>query len=94
MATTTSTICEESSPVPATVVQQQCDVESSVGTDSAVKPEPSKCQQSDRDEKEDEEEEEGEPDQEITREKSLDPEWVEERFRIDRKKLENMLHGE
>uniref|UniRef100_A0A8C9YUG7 Bicaudal C homolog 2 n=1 Tax=Sander lucioperca TaxID=283035 RepID=A0A8C9YUG7_SANLU len=46
--------------------------------------------------KEDEEEEEGAssvPGQENARGKSLDPEWVEERFRIDRKKLENMLYA-
>uniref|UniRef100_A0A8C9YUM3 Bicaudal C homolog 2 n=1 Tax=Sander lucioperca TaxID=283035 RepID=A0A8C9YUM3_SANLU len=33
------------------------------------------------------------PGQENARGKSLDPEWVEERFRIDRKKLENMLYA-
>uniref|UniRef100_A0A8C4DUN0 SAM domain-containing protein n=1 Tax=Dicentrarchus labrax TaxID=13489 RepID=A0A8C4DUN0_DICLA len=56
------------------------------------KPEPSEAQR-DREEKEDEEEEEGGPGQENTRGQTLDPEWVEERFRIDRKKLENMLYA-
>lgn len=90
MATATT---EESSPVPAAIApqQQQPDVETSVEPGSAAKPEPSKCE---RQEKEDEEEEEGEPGQENARGQSLDPEWVEERFRIDRKKLESMLFGE
>ncbi|XP_076594918.1 bicaudal C homolog 2 [Chaetodon auriga] len=90
MATTTTT--EESSPVPATVAPQQPDLESSVEPGSAAKPEPSEAQR-DREEKEDEEEEEGGPGQENARGQSLDPEWVEERFRIDRKKLENMLYA-
>lgn len=89
MATATT---EESSPVLAAIApQQQPDVETSVEPGSAAKPEPSKCE---REEKEDEEEEEGEPGQENARGQSLDPEWVEERFRINRKKLENMLFGE
>lgn len=90
MATTTT---EESSPVPATIAPQKPDLESSVEPGSAAKPEPSEAQH-DREEKEEEEEEEGGPGQENARGKSLDPEWVEERFRIDRKKLENMLYGE
>lgn len=93
MATTTT---EESSPVPATIAPQQPDLETSVEPGSAAKPEPSEAQR-DGEEKEDEEEEEGAssvPGQENARGKSLDPEWVEERFRIDRKKLENMLYGE
>uniref|UniRef100_A0A3Q3W4Y7 SAM domain-containing protein n=1 Tax=Mola mola TaxID=94237 RepID=A0A3Q3W4Y7_MOLML len=57
----------------------------------SVKPEPSEAQH-DREEKEDEEEEEGGPGPENARGQSVDPEWVEERFRIDRKKLENMLY--
>lgn len=90
MATTT----EESAPVPAAAIAfQQPDAESSLEPGSAAKPEPSKVQ-CDREEKEYEEEEEGEPGQENARGQSLDPEWVEERFRIDRKKLENMLYGE
>ncbi|XP_078117587.1 bicaudal C homolog 2 [Sander vitreus] len=92
MATTTT---EESSPVPATIAPRQPDLETSVEPGSAAKPEPSEAQR-DGEEKEDEEEEEGAssvPGQENARGKSLDPEWVEERFRIDRKKLENMLYA-
>ncbi|XP_068570816.1 bicaudal C homolog 2 [Cebidichthys violaceus] len=93
MATTTT---EESSPVPATTAPQQPDLETSVGPGSAVMPEPSEAQR-DREEKEDEEEEEvggsSVQVQENARGQSLDPEWVEERFRIDRKKLENMLYA-
>ncbi|XP_033989982.1 LOW QUALITY PROTEIN: bicaudal C homolog 2 [Trematomus bernacchii] len=93
MATTTT---EESSSVPATIAPQQPDPETSVEPGSAVKPEPSEAQP-DREPKEDEEEEEvggsSAPGQENAREQSLDPEWVEERFRIDRKKLENMLYA-
>ncbi|XP_034740202.1 bicaudal C homolog 2 [Etheostoma cragini] len=92
MATTTT---EESSPVPATIAPQQPDLETSVEPGSAAKPEPSEAQR-DGEEKEDEEEEEGGSSvqgQEIAKGKSPDPEWVEERFRIDRKKLENMLYA-
>ncbi|XP_073343643.1 bicaudal C homolog 2 [Pagrus major] len=88
MATTTT---EESSPLPATVAPQQPDLESSVEPGSAAKPEPSEAQH-DREEKTEEDEEE-EGGQENGRGQSLDPEWVEERFRIDRKKLENMLYA-
>ncbi|XP_034086650.1 bicaudal C homolog 2 [Gymnodraco acuticeps] len=92
MATTT----EESSSVPATIAPQQPDPETSVEPGSAVKPEPSEAQPN-REQKEDEEEEEvggsSAQGQENAREQSLDPEWVEERFRIDRKKLENMLYA-
>lgn len=91
MATAATT--EESAPVPATAAPQQPDLESSVEPGSAARPEPSEAQRH-REEKEDEEEEEGGPGQENARGQSLDPEWVEERFRIDRKKLENMLYGE
>ncbi|XP_010776734.1 bicaudal C homolog 2 [Notothenia coriiceps] len=95
MATTTTTT-EESSSVPATIAPQQPDPETSVEPGSAVKPEPSDAQP-DREQKEDEEEEEvggsSAPGQENAREQSPDPEWVEERFRIDRKKLENMLYA-
>ncbi|KAK5925098.1 hypothetical protein CgunFtcFv8_017650 [Champsocephalus gunnari] len=94
MATITTT--EESSSVPATIAPQQPDPETSVEPGSAVKPEPSEAQP-DREQKEDEEEEEvggsSAPGQQNAREQSLDPEWVEERFRIDRKKLENMLYA-
>ncbi|XP_033949039.1 bicaudal C homolog 2 isoform X1 [Pseudochaenichthys georgianus] len=99
MATTTTATAattEESSSVPATIAPQQPDPETSVEPGSAVKPEPSEAQP-DREQKEDEEEEEvggsSAPGQENAREQSLDPEWVEERFRIDRKKLENMLYA-
>ncbi|CAB1450465.1 unnamed protein product [Pleuronectes platessa] len=93
MATTTT---EESSPVPASVAPQQPDLETSVEPGSAVKPEPSEAQ-SDKEGREDEEEDAGGrssvPLQENARGQSLDPEWLEERFRIDRKKLENMLYA-
>ncbi|XP_008282794.1 bicaudal C homolog 2 [Stegastes partitus] len=90
MATTTS---EEDSPVPATVAPQQPDVETSIEPDSAAKTEP----RDPRCDREDEEEEEGGGSsglgQENAAEESLDPEWMEERFRIDRKKLETMLYA-
>ncbi|XP_035017587.1 bicaudal C homolog 2 [Hippoglossus stenolepis] len=92
MATTTT---EESSPVPASVAPQQPDLETSVEPGSAVKPEPSEAQ-SDREGREDEEDAGGRssvPGQENARGQSLDPDWLEERFRIDRKKLENMLYA-
>lgn len=89
-----ATAAEESSPVPATIAPQQPDLETSVEPGSAARPEPSEAQR-DGEEKEDEEEEEVTGSgQENARGQSLDPEWVEERFRIDRKKLENMLYGE
>lgn len=91
--TTTTTATEEGFPVLATIAPHQPDVETSVEPGSAAKPEPSKAH-CDREEKEDEEEEVGGPHQENGRGQSLDPEWVEERFRIDRKKLEYMLYGE
>uniref|UniRef100_UPI0037E7D14F bicaudal C homolog 2 n=1 Tax=Semicossyphus pulcher TaxID=241346 RepID=UPI0037E7D14F len=91
MATTT-TAAEESSPAPAPTAPQQPDLETSVEPGSA---EPSKARR-DGEEREDEEEEEGGGSpvhEESGRGQSLDPEWVEERFRIDRKKLENMLYA-
>ncbi|XP_072252532.1 bicaudal C homolog 2 [Leuresthes tenuis] len=91
MATTTTT--EESSAVsPATVAPQQPDLETNIEPDSAAtaKTEPSEAR-SEREEKEDEEGEEG--GETSAKEQSLDPEWVEERFRIDRKKLETMLYA-
>lgn len=92
MATTATS--EKSLPALAAVATQQPDAESSVGPGSGAKPESSEARQRDRAEKEDEEDEETGPEQERDRKQSLDPEWVEERFRIDRKKLENMLYGE
>ena len=89
MATTTT---EESSPPPATVAPQQPDLENSVEPGSAAKPEPSEAQRHREERTEEDEEEDG--GQENGRGESLDPEWVEERFRIDRKKLESMLYGE
>lgn len=93
MATATT---EESSLVPATAEaqQQQPDLETSIEPGSVSQTEPREAQ-CDREEKEDEEEEEGGSSaQGQENVKSLDPEWVEERFRIDRKKLETMLYGE
>lgn len=99
MATTTTatTTTEERSLVLATLAPQQPDLETSVEPGSAAKPEPSETQ-CEREGKEDEEEEDAGgsslPGQENARGQSSDPEWLEERFRIDRKKLENMLYGE
>lgn len=93
MATTTT---EESSPAPATVAPQQPNMDTSVEPDSVSKSEPSEAQ-CDTAAKEDEEEESteaGSSGQENAGGHSVDPEWLEERFRIDRKKLENMLYGE
>lgn len=94
MATATT---EESSPVPATAAPQQPDLETSVEPGSAAKTEPREARCG-REEKEDEEEEDGGGSpaalQENAERENLDPEWVEERFRIDRKKLETMLYGE
>ncbi|XP_074530288.1 bicaudal C homolog 2 [Halichoeres trimaculatus] len=96
MASTTTTT-EESSPVLAHTATKQPDSETSVEPGSAVKPEPSEAQL-DREEAEKENEEEKEGTSSVQEEKargqSLDPEWVEERFRIDRKKLENMLYAQ
>lgn len=91
--TTTSSAEEEesSAPVPAAVAPKQPDTESSVEPGSAAEPESSEARR-DRGQREDEED--GEPRKEDKRGQSLDPDWVEERFRIDRKKLENMLYGE
>uniref|UniRef100_A0A672YMI6 Bicaudal C homolog 2 n=1 Tax=Sphaeramia orbicularis TaxID=375764 RepID=A0A672YMI6_9TELE len=92
-----STTTEESSGVSATTANQQPDLETSVEPGSAAKPEPSSEARRDREEKEDEEEDEGgggsAQGHEKAKGQSLDPEWVEERFRIDRKKLENMLYA-
>lgn len=95
MATTATT--EESSSVsPASLAPQQPDLETSIEPDSAAKTD---CKEADCDkEKEDDEEEEGGGGsalgQENPRRPNVDPDWVEERFRIDRKKLETMLYGE
>ncbi|XP_041654142.1 bicaudal C homolog 2 [Cheilinus undulatus] len=86
---------EDSSLAPAPTATQQPDLETRIEPGSAVKPEPSKAQQ-DREDREDEEEEEGggsPMQEENSRGQNLDPEWVEERFRIDRKKLESMLYA-
>lgn len=94
MATTTT---EGSSPLLAIVAPQQPDLENGLEPNSVAEPELRETQ-CDREEKEDEEHEEGgrscAVEQENAKGKSLDPEWVEERFRIDRKKLETMLYGE
>ncbi|XP_068182387.1 bicaudal C homolog 2 [Antennarius striatus] len=84
MATTAT---EESSPVLATIAPKESDLETNVEPSSTAKPESSNGQ---LDEKDEGEEEVG---QENPGGESLDPEWVEERFRIDRKKLENMLYA-
>ncbi|KAM9833781.1 bicaudal C homolog 2 isoform 1-T1 [Syngnathus typhle] len=88
MANTTSP--EESSPTQGAVAPPEPELETSVEPDSAAKPEPSEacCDREDE-----EEEEETEPRQENAGGQSVDPEWVEERFRINRKKLETMLYA-
>ncbi|CAJ1058706.1 bicaudal C homolog 2 [Xyrichtys novacula] len=93
-STTNDTTAEEISPVPAHKATEQPDLEISVEPSSAVTPEPSKAQH-DSEENENEEEKEGGAGSEQQEEKTRgqDPEWVEERFRIDRKKLENMLYA-
>uniref|UniRef100_A0A1A8NRD6 SAM domain-containing protein n=1 Tax=Nothobranchius rachovii TaxID=451742 RepID=A0A1A8NRD6_9TELE len=67
----------------ASVEALKPDPDASVEPDSAAKPEP-------RDEEDEEEEKEG-GNSEVGQ--SSDPEWMEERFRIDRKKLETMLYA-
>ncbi|XP_056147338.1 bicaudal C homolog 2 [Lampris incognitus] len=100
-----ATTAEESSPVLAKAAPQQPDFEPSLEPSSAPKPKLGKTQTQpeilslhDREEEEDEEDEEGGggssgQGQDNAREQSSDPEWVEERFRIDRKKLETMLYA-
>ncbi|XP_077388519.1 bicaudal C homolog 2 isoform X1 [Festucalex cinctus] len=79
---------EESSPAQGAVAPPEPDLETSIEPDSAAKPEPSEacCDREDE-----EEEEETAPGQENAG--GQDPEWVEERFRINRKKLETMLYA-
>ncbi|XP_035982964.1 bicaudal C homolog 2 [Fundulus heteroclitus] len=88
-ATATTNIMERSSSVSLAITSpQQPELETSLEPDSAAKSDP-------REEKENEEEEqEGEScARDDAKGQSLDPEWVEERFRIDRKKLETMLYA-
>ncbi|XP_034037485.1 bicaudal C homolog 2 [Thalassophryne amazonica] len=82
-----ATVTEGSSPVPGTNAPQRLDLELSSEPGSAETPELRKTLY-DRQEKEGEEEEDGKGSG-----LSSDPEWLEERFRIDRKKLENMLYA-
>lgn len=80
---------EKSGSVSLVIAQpQQPELDSSLELDTAKTDR--------REEKEDEEDEKegGRCAGEDARGQRLDPEWVEERFRIDRKKLENMLYGE
>ncbi|TNN70532.1 Protein bicaudal C 1-B [Liparis tanakae] len=90
MATSTA---EESSSVPAIIAARQPDLETSVEPGSALMPEPREAQCDRGDEEEEEVGRSSVQVQENARAQSLDPEWVEERFRIDRKKLENMLYA-
>ncbi|CAG5990968.1 unnamed protein product [Menidia menidia] len=91
MATTTATTTEESSAVaPDATAPQQPDLNTSVEPDSTAQTEPCDAE-SDREKKEDDKQEDG--GESSAKELSLDPEWVEERFRIDRKKLETMLYA-
>ncbi|KAM9795399.1 bicaudal C homolog 2 [Neosynchiropus ocellatus] len=80
---------EENSPVQATIATQQPDMDTSIEPGSAEPPEPSGTQC----DGEHVEEVKCTPGQETEGGESVDPEWVEERFRIDRKKLENMLYA-
>ena len=99
MATTT----EESSPVLAQADTQKPDLELSPEPSSGPIPEQNHNQtqtpflrRGDREEEEDDEDDGGQstPGPEAVGRDVLDLDWVEERFRIDRKKLENMLYGE
>ncbi|XP_057706416.1 bicaudal C homolog 2 [Corythoichthys intestinalis] len=74
---------EESSPTQGAVAPAESDPKSSVEPGSAEKPEPSEAP-CDREDEEEEEDAAGQ---------SGNPEWVEERFRINRKKLESMLYA-
>uniref|UniRef100_A0A8C5DNU3 Protein bicaudal C homolog 1-like n=1 Tax=Gouania willdenowi TaxID=441366 RepID=A0A8C5DNU3_GOUWI len=78
---------EEGSPAPGPIAPHQPELDSSLEPASA----PSEA-------KEEEEKEEGGGSSTLRQENAkgqrVDPEWVEERFRIDRKKLEAMLYGE
>ncbi|XP_015235705.1 PREDICTED: protein bicaudal C homolog 1-B-like [Cyprinodon variegatus] len=79
---------EKSGSVSLAIAQpQQPELDSSLELDTAKTDR--------REEKEDEEDEKegGRCAGEDARGQRLDPEWVEERFRIDRKKLENMLYA-
>ncbi|KAL6117669.1 uncharacterized protein ACO6RY_15404 [Pungitius sinensis] len=93
MATNTP---EESSPVPADAAPQQQQADLEARAEPMMPPEPSQAQR-DRGEREDEDDQDdgGGALQvaENARGQSVDPERVEERFRIDRKKLENMLYA-
>ncbi|XP_037833203.1 bicaudal C homolog 2 isoform X3 [Kryptolebias marmoratus] len=80
-----TSIMEKSSPVSsAAAAPQQPDLEADIEPSSAANTEP-------REEKEDEEEEKEGGRAAVGQ--SFDLEWVEERFRIDRKKLETMLYA-
>lgn len=76
----------------AVVGPQQPELEASLKPDSAVKTDPRE-EKEDKEEEKEEEEEESHAGEDVKRQ-SLGPEWVEERFRIDRKKLETMLYSE
>ncbi|XP_061541908.1 bicaudal C homolog 2 [Phycodurus eques] len=76
---------EGSSPAPP-----EPDPETSVEPDSDAKPEPGEAR---CDREDEEEEEETAPGQQKAGGQSVDPEWVEDRFRINRKKLETMLYA-
>ncbi|XP_046907579.1 bicaudal C homolog 2 [Hypomesus transpacificus] len=98
MATTT----EESSPVLAQADTQKPDLEPSPEPSSGPIPEQNHNQtqtpflrRGDREEEEDDEDDGGQstPGPEAVGRDVLDLDWVEERFRIDRKKLENMLYA-
>ncbi|XP_077957859.1 bicaudal C homolog 2 isoform X1 [Gasterosteus aculeatus] len=95
---------EESSPVPAAAAPQQPGLEARVEPGPAVvmmPPEPSQAQPGGAEKEDEEDEDDGGGSVRVAENaggQSVDPERVEERFRIDRKKLENMLyaprHGE
>lgn len=91
---------EESSPVPAAAAPQQPGLEARVEPGPAVvmmPPEPSQAQPGGAEKEDEEDEDDGGGSVRVAENaggQSVDPERVEERFRIDRKKLENMLYGE
>uniref|UniRef100_G3Q1E8 SAM domain-containing protein n=1 Tax=Gasterosteus aculeatus aculeatus TaxID=481459 RepID=G3Q1E8_GASAC len=90
---------EESSPVPAAAAPQQPGLEARVEPGPAVvmmPPEPSQAQPGGAEKEDEEDEDDGGGSVRVAENaggQSVDPERVEERFRIDRKKLENMLYA-
>ncbi|XP_033830029.1 bicaudal C homolog 2 [Periophthalmus magnuspinnatus] len=90
MAATTTTSSEDNTSVSSSTVGPDLS-ETSPGSGPETDPEPAESQSGDP--KERDEEEEGDADGTPATGLDKDPECVEERFRIDRKKLEHMLYS-